>query len=628
MGDRELARRPLCACGEEVVLALPGSGLAARNACPACREPYSVDDLGILRLAATDRSWRDLPHHVVAAVLAASTAEALVQEMLDGEAPWPSALRRRLMHPSGGGAATLVAIQPGARVLDLTGWPTLPRALRSFGANVAVGDWVYARLRFAALLQDGTPDAVHLSPDAALPWTAGTFDAVFVDVSELESAAGIRGRDRLLREVRRVLRAEGVAVLGTRNGLRHLLERPRGAGVGLAELVRSVVRPAQKDVVRRCGLEVTRTVVPMPRRVGWRALVPGERLADHLRESLTGTSTPRAAAARGAARLLVRLGGARWVAADHYLIAQHRGAVTPTLTLAELVLADETARASTGRRAEIHALSDARVAVAGEHHFVKLPLTAEQQEKLAAEVAKTEAARRTAFAPFVLSGARVERRHGLVYAVYPRVPVVHDPARQHAAVELALGRLGVGVAGPLSSTAFWGRLATDRGARDAAEIGAGRLRTLVLDAWADRVVPVGASHGDLHSGNVLLRADGPPLLVDWNRFEIRNPLLLDGVYAVVEACRDASGGTLASALEAFVDDEIGGPLARRARTLLGDLAPLEAAVVVLLDRAMSYGQPRRRHRPWTLPPLQLARATLDRRMMTVPEDRAGDRREA
>jgi hypothetical protein len=319
----------------------------------------------------------------------------------------------------------------------------------------------------------------------------------------------------------------------------------------------------------------------------------------------------------------VRLGGARWLAAESYLLARPRGAAAPTRTLGELVLEEET-RGAVGRPAEVLALSDARVAVTGEHHFVKLPLTAEQQEKLAAEVAKTEAARGTAFAPFVLDGARVKRRHGLVYAVYPRVPAVHDPARQRAAVELALSRLDAGVTGPLSATAFWSRLAGERGARDAAEIGAGDLRARVLDAWADRVVPVGPSHGDLHGGNVLLRADGPPLLVDWNRFELVDPLLLDGVYAAVEARRAASGGTLADALQDFVDDETDGPLARHARTLLGDLTPLEAAVVVLLDRGMSYGQPRRRHRPWTLPPLEQARAALTARLVALPAVPAED----
>ncbi|WP_043505827.1 phosphotransferase [Georgenia sp. SUBG003] len=235
---------------------------------------------------------------------------------------------------------------------------------------------------------------------------------------------------------------------------------------------------------------------------------------------------------------------------------------------------------------------------------------------------KTREAAGTALGAFVVEGARVERWGAVPYAVYPAVRSRRsaDPDAARTALHGVLREVGHGELAPLSRTVLWGRLASARGRADVADAHGHAVREHVLARCVDAVVPVGPTHGDLHAGNVMLPVSGGAKLVDWNRFEACNPLVLDSLFAAAEEFRAAHGATFAEALLAFVDGGAAGPAAERARALLGDLAPLEAAMVVFVDRAVTYGQPRRRYRPWTLPPLQATGEALTARL---GEERAG-----
>ncbi|GAA3509875.1 hypothetical protein GCM10022262_36910 [Georgenia daeguensis] len=578
--------------------------------------------MGILRLAEGDEPWEDVPEQVRAAALRATSADALVEQMVDGDQPWPGDVRRRLLHPAGGAAATLVPLTPGAAVLDLgTGWSTLARALSTFGAEVTSADWVYARLRLETLLNDAPAGrAVHLDLGRALPWPDRTFDAVFVDTAEIRRLLGNRADadavlSRVLAEVRRVLGDDGVAVVGTHNRLSDLPGEIRPAGrrrAGAREVRAALRSPWDDGPLRAAGLRPARVIAALPRRDAWRWMVPQERLREHLRAQL-----PPSSLRRRAVRAAAAAGGARWLARDYYVLARtaHDGA-TPR-TLGEVLAGTSEQPAPVTM-----ALSDARVAVLGSRDFVKVPLSAEQQEQVVAEVRKTHEAAGTALGAFTLEGARVEHWGAVPYAVYPLVRSrgSSDLHAARAALQGVLGEVGGGEMALLRETAFWARLVSPRGQADAAGAHAHAVRDHVLATCADARVPVGATHGDLHAGNVLLPATGGPQLVDWNRFETNNPLLLDGVFAAAEEFRAAHRATFAEALLAFVDGTMGGRTAERARALLGDLRPLEAAAVVFLDRAMTYGQPRPRYRPWTLPPLRRTGEALAARL-AQPQER-------
>lgn len=589
---------------------------AARDpVCPACGRRWG-DEVGILRLAEGDEPWHDVPAYVRDAALRAAGADALVAEMVDGDEPWPGDVLRRLLHPAGGAAATLVPLTPGSAVLDLgTGWSTLARALSTFGAEVTSADWVYARLRLEALMNDAPAGrALHLDLGRPLPWPDETFDAVFVDTAEVRRLLGDRSDadavlGGVLTEVRRVLAADGVAVVRTHNPLSDLAGPRRPAArrrTRARELWAALRSPWGDTALRAAGLRTARVIVALPTREAWRWLVPQERLREHLRAHLP-PSSPR----RRAVRLAAAAGGAPWLARDYFLLARRTAAGARPRTLGEVLAGTSEQPAPVTM-----ALSDARVAVHGARDFLKVPLSAEQQEAVAAEVRKTHQAAGTALGAFTLDGARVERWGAVAYAVYP-VVTPRPSADLHAAraaLQEVLREVGGGEDALLRETVFWARLVSPRGEADAAGARARAVREHVLATCADATVPVGPTHGDLHAGNVLLPVTGGPRLVDWNRFEANNPLLLDGVFAAAEEFRAAYRATFAEALLAFVDGTTDGLTAGRARALLGDLRPLEAAAIVYLDRVMTYGQPRRRYRPWTLPPLQRAGEALEARL--------------
>lgn len=556
--------------------------------CVDCERERPVDIGGVVYLTERDLSWPDVPENVLDQVRDATTAEEIIDAMLDPRDPWSQSLQARLLHPAGAAAVTLDMPAPGMDVLDLgTGWPALASALQSFGARTTSADPVPLRLRFEQLMHDQPAvEAVHLSLSSRLPWEPSSFDRVFVDAHEVRRS----GADlaTILAEVRRVLKDNGSLIMG----LDH-----RAA----------VSRRKLRRMLAKHGLTLARVAAPVPHGGDWSWLVPEHRLRVQLLDEIKRRRRARVLSKQTAKRVLVALGGARWIAQGRYVVACAGQSPPPTSPLAA-VLGEHSSRSPSIMR-----LSDARVAIFGSESFVKLPLSEQQQRALLQEAQNTRLARETAFAPFVIGSEHVGDWNGLPYVRYPllreRIAQSDEAAK---AVEAVLHAVAPGQDAPLRDTVLWERLSSARAERDAAEAGGSHLRQWALKELGDVAVPVGPTHGDLHQGNVLLTHDRPPILVDWNRFELRNPLLLDAGYAAIEHHRRTTGANLAEALASFRDRRLDGPLAVHAASVRGGLSDDAAAVVILLDRLVSYSLPRRRYKPWTMGPMLKAVQALGR----------------
>jgi SAM-dependent methyltransferase len=599
----------------------------AGQSCEACRRRFERDDVDILRLADADLDWPHVPSRFASAVLRAASWDQVSSAMTDGEPRLTRRQQTRLLHPSDAVAAVLVPTRPGTTALDIgTGWSMLPSALSSLGAAVAVVDWSLARLRFGQLMYESPADiAAHWAPTQTLPFADRSFDFAFADVEGIRHAlslqqqrAGARTRhfSAFISDLRRVLKDGGTVVLATRNQLRSVKGEPesahgstRGGALGEWRIWRSVPAPWDAHGIRDAGFGDIRVMVPLPDRDDWQWLVPEERLREHLTAPRPRTYR-RPSSREWARRAAARVGAGKWTVPDYYVLAR----AGPRTERRPRTLYESIEELAGDRPPSVRRLSGARLAVVGEDLFVKVPLAEDQKSHLAREVENTSIARGTGFGPFTLPWSRVETWHGVPYTVFPRVDesVVPRETRLAALAEV-LDAQDPGAVAPLAVTAIWRRIGSARGGRDVDELEAEVLRRYILGRCADRVVPVGATHGDLHVGNVIVRPGAPPLLVDWNRFERLNPLLLDPARVAISNHRKRTGSTLAEAQLAFIDGEQEDPFADRARSLVGDLDPLEAATIMLLDRIIAYSWPRRRYKPWFVDRLRdAARALVER----------------
>ena len=338
-------------------------------------------------------------------------------------------------------------------------------------------------------------------------------------------------------------------------------------------------------------------------------MIPLERLREPFGESVK-VSDRRTAVIRGW-KLLARLGLGRWIARDFYVVARRlddRSATPETMA--------DTLEACAGERTPLlRSLSDARIGVLGEKRFVKVPLSVHQQQALVNEVHNTGLARSAGLADHVLAGSRVRDRFGVPVADYPMVVAEDAPEETSQAEIVRICRsLPADLTLPLADTAFWTRLGSAHGLDEAASVGAGEHRARVLAECGALRVPVNLTHGDLHPGNVM-QVDDRSLLVDWNRFELTNPLFFDPLYALVIERQKRLGTDLATELVAFAEGRTTGLLTDLVDERLGELTREQAALVLLLDRAVSYGESRRRFRPWTLRPFADAARTFDERFV-------------
>ncbi|WP_264031756.1 methyltransferase domain-containing protein [Cellulosimicrobium sp. SH8] len=557
-----------------------------------------TDDVGSARRAAADRPWHAVPEHVRRTVRSATSVEQVIDAMTDAAAPWPVDVQRRLLHPASGGPAVLVP-RAGGRGLVLGGERhALAPALHFLGLDVARADWVGDRLRFQQLAHPVTGAvAVHLGLPARLPFPDATFDLVWVDLDEVLALLGVRASAGFLGEVERVLAPGGTVVADVRHRGRRAVDAARRRTAPSAGLAADVV--PVRLLLARAGLVTAGRHALLPHRDDWSRLVPAARLRDEL-----AATDLRTGGRRAVARTLRALGGSGVLAPDAVVLARRRrdaarGATPGTTTLAE--------RAARSRRPVVGALSDARVSVRGDR-FVKVPLSADQQEALGREVAATHEAATTGFGPLVLDEVATSSHDGVRVAEAPllRARTVSLDEAEDVLVRALRGVTVPDEHRPLRTTAAWRRLASARGERDCAEIGAADLRDRVLRTHGDLLVPVGPTHGDLHPDNVLVTSEGSAHLVDWNRFEPDNPLVLDAAYAACQVHLARTGSGLAEAVRRLAGDELAGPLAAVAAARSGELTPAQVAVLVVLDRVVSYSLPRRRFKPWTLPGVRAA----------------------
>lgn len=585
--------------------------------CPACQTARSVDDVGILRLSERDGRWPGVAPAFATAVVRSRAADEVIDAMTSGPTSLPGSLQQQLLQPSGGAAAVLAPARERLSVLDLgTGWSNLSRALRSMGFTVTVADWSYARLRFCCLMQEPAPDlAVHLEAGRELPFADQSFDVVFADSRQIDLALRERGahrkRDRegQLSEIHRVVREGGSIIYGTSNPLRRWRDTTESRR--LAGLARSISVPWGERELARVGFSGFRTVAAHPRRAVKHWLIPLDRLGDYLRESRP-TASRAQAVKHGLRASAATVGAARWLVSDYFVVAgkgvDPRDRQPTLMGSLEPFHSDETPL--------VQMLSDARVALLGTHDFVKFPLSPSQQRALLAEVDKTTAARATELRDFVIPSASVREWNGVPYTVFPRIERRRDasPAEALRVLGTALDSHSSPRFDTVDQTALWRRMSRPRGLDDIAELEAQALHRAVVATCAECVVPIGPTHGDLHVDNVLLTPEGRGLLVDWNRFEADNPLFLDPAYAAVRGHQRRTRATFAASLTAFAEGDLDDALDRRATALLGDLDRFHAAALLLLDRIVSYSEPRRRNKPWTMGPLLDAVGMLSSRL--------------
>lgn len=570
-GTKKLVGAPSHACGGRI------ETRSAHSVCTKCKATLYTDELGVVcptgppgSDASASRDYEDFLH--------VSSLAPILDPMYRGNGAWPIHRQLQLLDSSSGIAAVLTHLRVGDVALDLgTGWSRLGDAVSSLGGTPVCADWDYGRLRFTTMLLDPRPaQAVLVDLSDPLPWENGSFDAIFVDLSQIDSSRADAGL--VLQEVTRLLAHDGVAVIAAGGSLDH-----RDLRESLLR-VRRIWRPAwQRPEIGRAGLTPRRVFVPVPRRRGWQQLVPLERLASWLR-----TRTAANRRQRWAARVS-RLGGSRWLVRDCFLIAQHADAL-PVRPVVEQVI---------GADVVVSALQEERVAIFGSTEFAKLPLSVEQQHEVRLEVAGTNEARDTKFGPYVVDCARLESRGALSFGVFSRIkagPLRLDTSESRDALERTLTEILRGLdwtPSPIETTDLWREVTEPHDPHEPRELTT--LKATLRSACQGVVVPAGPTHGDLHPWNVLVPSSGgPPIIIDWGRFASKNPLLVDSVGAAVALHALRAGIDRGQALSAFVEGEISGELATLAVEHLGDLTVELAAALTLLT---PWGDWRRAYSP-------------------------------
>jgi SAM-dependent methyltransferase len=548
-------------CGGRIVVE------GSHAVCDRCADSYDVDELGIVQLSSQLRDDLESPYREF---LDADSLDSIIEDMLNGDPAWPADRQARLLDPTTGVAALLADLEPFDHALDLaTGWNRLGEALESIGANAVCADWSYGRLRLSRMLmRRGAGQAVHLNPDDVLPlpWDESTFDAVFVNLDELVAVGS--EPYQILGDIRRVLRPNGVVVLGAGREIGHRRRR------SLIGAWRRCVPVSHQPAVRRAGFVRRRLYFAWPRRGAWRQLVPADQLAPWLR------SRSRQSRRASVAWVLGVIGAGRWLADSCLIVASARHGPNSASQRGSVV--DRIA----GDGAIINAMTEARVSAVTSDSFTKIPLSTSRHSGIVLEIEKTDLARRSVFEPFVVSRAQLGRHGGIPFAKFPRIEPDTDQTMSGPDCQLferitlsMLGRVSPAHR-KVSATDIWALLiaAPSPGEPEAVN----RLRNLVRSLSEDKLVPAGPTHGDLHPWNFIVSKEGKPLIVDWVTFQPNNPLLIDSVSAAITLHSIRQGIQRRESMEQFVDGKARGDMIDLAHAHLGQLSPLLAASLTLL----------------------------------------------
>ncbi|HWL78347.1 class I SAM-dependent methyltransferase [Microbacterium sp.] len=522
--------------------------------------------------------WPGIESDFIEAVNQADTWKTLLGAIRAKQVSWPW----RLTETKDAALAALPPVHQGAKALVIGGnWIELAPALSYLGADVIRADYIAARVKFLRLMGGQAREVVRLSLEEDLPWQDGSFATIFVDLVDLDRA-GLQRADlnMLLREVRRVLAPDGIAIVATENPLqsrwwswREGRTRLR-ACIGLVREVglARVTRPWQ-IVAQPVGLEVVRALEPHPSLDDWELLLPPSPPFSRGRR---GASVARA----GRVHELAERVGAGILVAHHHILICRPSHQTP-----------ERSNAARGAiaapRSIVRACSDSRAAIETGDEFLKVPLSDRQEAEVLDEVGRTIEAASGPWGKVATPWARAEVRSGVTIAVYPRLRASAVPlATYEDRLTDVLRGLPRDVA-KLHDTELLRRIISPPVPEN---LSAGPLRQLRVEAlsFQTRVVPVGPSHGDLDRANVLALEDGGIRIVDWQRSQPENPLFIDALSAAVDVERLRTGGARAEAFAAWTDGGLNGPLADLAYSLLGDLTRREACALLLLHEVTSY----------------------------------------
>jgi len=549
---------------------------------------------GIELVAAQDAEWANAPRQLVDAI-AASTS--------------PDELEAVLRASQSGAAATLLDARPAALVAlasvpndeaenpeaDTIGglagtdvllvgatWATLPAAVEHLGGRVTIVDEVYARVHAATLLRAATSRrGIHLEADAPLPFPDRAFGTVFYDMSDFDARGDREAVQRRLAEIARVAAPRAAVVIGLRHPVFAAIDRH--AGRGRAERLRNALRELRlRDLrtpwdpgLRRAGLRPQRLLVPARDSAVLPRLMAPAPARDALRDLV-----PRDARER-IRRLAARAGVVTGLAPRAVVVAHPEG--EPTVTLADRLV---------GEGAEIIPRETWRVALLGEHSFAKLALSAGQDESVATEIARTEAASGSALANLVPESFTGLRVGPAVAARTPRINVEPPaPAALGGVLARILESIPVSECDSMGDTDLFARVLHPRLPGNVTEGGCDALRDLLLRRHREVRVPVGPTHGDLIVDNALLDAEGRGHVIDWIRFEQRSPLFIDPLQAVLSIHQRERGGDLAHAVAAFIDGEVAGPLATLADERSAGLDRAEASAWLLLHEVTALQNP-------------------------------------
>lgn len=481
----------------------------------------------------------------------------------------------------GGGCERLADFIPrlGGRVVSAAFGPAEPGA-----APVATADQA----------------AIRTGADFGLPFPDSSFDSIFAPQLFEYTAAGRAVAELLLRECARVLKPGGRILLWVPNrspirALLRLLQSPRAVrGAAIDYGVGGFTRDRLERLLRDAGFGKGTVYLPWPRYASWTSLVPQSLAANR---SLPRARGRRAKLHRFARTISARIGADGWLVPEYCVVAvrsgdARAGAPPSAEPVLHRLLREAGGTSTEADRIELEARGERVITFVAAGNFYKVPVTPVWEARLRNELDGNARAAATKARDFMVATHQRGTLGQLPYAAFPvaEVGAYRGAAAELAALEEAFTRLAVGAERiALDRADAWARLFSESSRMRLRAVGAGALMDRLRDTTADRTVPAGITHGDLHIGNVL-RHDGRIALIDWDRFEACSPLLIDrfnAVYRLLMRRHGRSAGERAAraALESIAHRRAGTPFLDLLEQVAGELSWIEAISFHVLNGA-------------------------------------------